>query len=360
MIKYWFFLFFNNLILINQRNEANNLELTVYWNLSIHKSFKCVRDFKCRNEMNNEHLNEHDQLIFHNWMFEYGKSYDNDFTVTHGMQIFMRNKKNIEKHNHIGVKYKAKLNEFSDQDYDELALKMFMHLDFNDDDLKFCNHHFFSKQDIKELRNHPILNQIREQAKKGDSLDWSYTIQTIRNMWKLERKTQLNYQRLILIDCCVGDKNNGCNGRSPIGAYKFINENGALKKNEYREYDATQQDCQKSGGNISKGQIVDVEKVNDPTVEQIKEALQDGPVTALMYADKSWFEYGGGIIDTCSYVGAIELSHAVVIVGYGKDHYQFKNSWGSGWGENGLFQVQRNGAPECLDKIKKISYQIIQ
>ncbi|CAD8163728.1 unnamed protein product [Paramecium pentaurelia] len=330
-------------------------------------------------EMENEHVNEHDQLIFRNWMLEYGKSYDNEFTAIHRMQIFMRNKKNIEKHNHVGAKYKAKLNEFSDQDYDELSLKMFMHLDFSDDDIKFQNHHFFSKEDIKELRNHPILTQMREQAKKGDSLDWSKQVTPSRpqgtcgSCWAFsssdvaisrlalkgkEELTQLS--KTHLIDCCVGDKNKGCNGGSPIGAYKFINENGALRENEYREYDATQQDCTKPGGNIGKGLIVDVQKVDDPNFEQIKEALQDGPVTALMYADKSWFEYGGGIIDTCSYVGAKELSHAVVIVGYGKDHYKVKNSWGPGWGENGFFQVQRSGAPECLDKIKKISYPIIQ
>jgi len=34
--------------------------------------------------------------MFKNWMLEYGKSYDNDFTAIHRMNIFMRNKKNVE------------------------------------------------------------------------------------------------------------------------------------------------------------------------------------------------------------------------------------------------------------------------
>lgn len=79
-----------------------------------------------------------------------------------------------------------------------------------------------------------------------------------------------------------------------------------------------------------------------------------------MWADKSWFQYSSGIIDTCSYVGSKDGSHAVVIVGYTKDHYIVKNSWGTGWGESGFFNVQRTGPSECLDKIKKISYPIIQ
>ncbi len=42
-----------------------------------------------------------------------------------------------------------------------------------------------------------------------------------------------------MIDCCVGDKNKGCNGGSPVNAYKFINDNGALQDTEYRDYDGT-------------------------------------------------------------------------------------------------------------------------
>jgi len=56
--------------------------------------------------------------------------------------------------------------------------------------------------------------------------------------------------------------------------------------------------------------------------------------------------YQGGILDQClSDLNPIFLNHVVTIVGYGvrsSDNKKFwivKNSWSTGWGENGFFRV---------------------
>lgn len=60
-----------------------------------------------------------------------------------------------------------------------------------------------------------------------------------------------------------------------------------------------------------------------------------------------FFSYSSGIIDPadstmCPNVNG--TNHAVVAVGYklaGENSYiEFKNSWGSGWGDNGFFKFK--------------------
>lgn len=40
-------------------------------------------------------------------------------------------------------------------------------------------------------------------------------------------------------------------------------------------------------------------------------------------------------------------NHAVLITGYTSDAWIIKNSWGTGWGENGYIRVSRNSAVNC-------------
>ena len=81
-----------------------------------------------------------------------------------------------------------------------------------------------------------------------------------------------------------------------------------------------------------------------------------GPV-AISAAAEPWMSYEEGIFsDDC---GA-DVDHAIVLVGYGnetvgtfrpesKDYWLVRNSWGSGWGEDGYIRIERygEGAEPC-------------
>ena len=74
---------------------------------------------------------------------------------------------------------------------------------------------------------------------------------------------------------------------------------------------------------------------------QIKNALvQYGPVLAAFTVYEDFQSYSDGIYEHVW--GSKEAGHAVAIVGYNDNpgYWICKNSWGSGWGENGFFRIK--------------------
>jgi hypothetical protein len=81
-----------------------------------------------------------------------------------------------------------------------------------------------------------------------------------------------------------------------------------------------------------------------PSVQEIKYAIENyGPVSVAVFADSNFQAYSGGIFD---HESSGSRNHAVVLVGYKDDssvknggYWILRNSWGSGWGENGYMRI---------------------
>ena len=153
-----------------------------------------------------------------------------------------------------------------------------------------------------------------------------------------------------LVDCSW--LNLGCNGGMFDRAFSYTKSHPLETESDY-PYTA------KSGGlfgckyNKSKG-VVSAETYTDvkhDNSDQLKAALNKGPVSVAIEADQTVFHsYTGGII-TSSKCGT-SLDHAVLVVGYGTDagqeFFTIKNSWGSSWGEEGYVRVGvSSGAGIC-------------
>ena len=77
-----------------------------------------------------------------------------------------------------------------------------------------------------------------------------------------------------------------------------------------------------------------------PTVDAIKNALNTyGPVNTTMEVYSDFFYYSTGVYHYTT--GTYEGGHAILIVGYDDANQYFicKNSWGTGWGEQGFFRI---------------------
>ena len=87
-------------------------------------------------------------------------------------------------------------------------------------------------------------------------------------------------------------------------------------------------------------------------VDALMEAVADiGPISVAMDASlQSFHFYSRGVYNDggCS---SRKLDHGVLAVGYGisngKPYFLVKNSWGTGWGMDGYFMIQRDDNNLC-------------
>lgn len=76
--------------------------------------------------------------------------------------------------------------------------------------------------------------------------------------------------------------------------------------------------------------------------------FQRGP-TAVSVGTEGWLSYSSGIFNSCPADSIV--NHAVVAIGYGQDgvgtkFWHLQNSWGAGWGEQGMMRLLRRDTDE--------------
>uniref|UniRef100_H3DQF2 Cathepsin C n=2 Tax=Tetraodon nigroviridis TaxID=99883 RepID=H3DQF2_TETNG len=86
------------------------------------------------------------------------------------------------------------------------------------------------------------------------------------------------------------------------------------------------------------------------------ELVNNGPMAVALEVYPDFLNYKGGIYHhtgLTDHFNPFELTnHAVLLVGYGycdvtgQKYWIVKNSWGTGWGEDGYFRIRR-GSDEC-------------
>jgi PKD repeat protein/C1A family cysteine protease len=88
--------------------------------------------------------------------------------------------------------------------------------------------------------------------------------------------------------------------------------------------------------------LVSDSQLESPNVSALKNAVYAyGPIVVVMNVYSDYYSYFGGIFQHLDPTSPFEGLHGVLIVGYDDNDQCFivKNSWGSGWGENGYFRI---------------------
>jgi len=164
-------------------------------------------------------------------------------------------------------------------------------------------------------------------------------------------KVELSPQDLVSCDD-VG--NHGCDGGVPQLAWEYLEYEGITDLSCYPYESGTsgktgdcRRDCKDSKQPFTKYYADKFSQHTYDGVEAIQNAiLGDGPVEGTMSVYSDFMHYKSGVYvksAKATYMGG----HAIKIIGWGhddkvkKDYWIVNNSWGTDWGINGTFWIER-------------------
>uniref|UniRef100_A0A8C9V0K8 Cathepsin S, ortholog 1 n=1 Tax=Scleropages formosus TaxID=113540 RepID=A0A8C9V0K8_SCLFO len=211
------------------------------------------------------------------------------------------------------------------------------------DALQSANYTFKPSQDTTlpnsvDWRTKGLVSPVGDQGSCGSC--WAFaTVGTLEGQMARKTGRMIPLSPQNLMDCSTSYGNHGCNGGHMRNALNYVMKNKGIDSDKFYPYKA------KVTGHCSTYRVL-------PWGDE--KALQNivatvGPVSVAIDATHSLIRYRKGIYHDprCTQTA----NHAVLVVGYGthrgQDYWLVKNSWGTGWGENGYVRMARNKKNLC-------------
>lgn len=194
-----------------------------------------------------------------------------------------------------------------------------------------------------------VVSHVKDQGHCGSCWTFS-TTGAIEANWAIvkgRRSPLLAEQQLV--DCAGAFNNFGCDGGLPSQAFEYIKWAGGIESESSYPYTAKDGKCQfdksKTVAEVPYGSA----NITSGDEGSLLTALfGNGPISVAFEVTDDFVDYDGGVYvgQTC-HQDTDHVNHAVLAVGFGKDsktgldYWIVKNSWGTGWGEEGYFRIQR-------------------
>ena len=290
------------------------------------------------------------QFIY--YVEKYNKHYSNDVQLIQAYKNYIKNNEFIINHN--SSSYQLEMNEHFDMD--EHQFKSYRQLYSN-----FQYLEYYSFKSIDKTICKPYVPSTN--SKTYDSMDWrSKAVTSVKDQgqcgscWSFSSAGAMEGAHAIatgelidiseqqLMDCSWSYGDFGCNGGLMDNAFQYAIDNGMCLETDV-PYLAKNQKCSEMPQCETVASFSYCFDVASNNQVDLLKAVSKQPVSIAIEADTKVFQfYKSGIIDSgdCG----TNLDHGVLIVGYGEEngllYWNVKNSWGTGWGENGYVRIARS------------------
>jgi len=190
-------------------------------------------------------------------------------------------------------------------------------------------------------RNGDMVTSVKDQGQCGSCVAFG-TIATLESMVLIEHNVSMDLSEAELFFCGCGP----CcsSGWWPSNAVTYCSASGVAQETCFPYYDHNMPcvTCSNRDGEaIQITSNVTLSNVNDRKLY----LSNVGPMMAVFEVYQDFFSYGGGVYTHLT--GPPVGYHCVQVIGYadipaymdGGGYWICKNSWGTGWGEQGFFKI---------------------